>query len=85
MKPGWFGPRKLGFGITPKSWQGWAVIGVLTVLLVLAVRYCSQPLQAATGLSGKLVNTGFGIVWLAALLGIAALTYVDDRDPRDRK
>jgi hypothetical protein len=61
------------------------VIAVLTVLLVLAVRYCSIPVQAATGLSAKLVNTGFSVVWLAILLGIAALTYVDDRDPRDRK
>ena len=39
----------------------------------------------ATGLPGPLVNAGFGIVYLVVLLGIAALTYVDDRDPRDRK
>lgn len=85
MKPGWFGPKGSGFGVTPKSWQGWAVTIVSIALLILAVRYCSRPLQAATGLPGHLVNAGMGIVWLAVLLGIAALTYVDDRDPRDRK
>jgi hypothetical protein len=85
MKPGWFGPRKYGFGISPRSWQGWVVTIVLIALLILAIRYCSRPLQTATSLPGLLVNAGMGIVWLAVLLGIAALTYVDDRDPRDRK
>ncbi|MEP7211303.1 MAG: hypothetical protein ABI740_10735 [Alphaproteobacteria bacterium] len=85
MKPGWFGPKHIGFGVSPKSWQGWAIVVVWTALLVLAIRYCSRPLQAATGLPGPLVNAGLAIVWLAALLGIVALTYVDDRNPRDRK
>jgi hypothetical protein len=84
MKPGWFGPKRVGVGVSPKSWQGWAVIVVLTALLILAHRYCSRPLQVATGLPGPLVNAGLA-VWLAVLLGIAALTYVDDRDPPDRK
>ncbi len=28
----WFGPKRVGFGIRPQTWQGW-----LVVLIVLAV------------------------------------------------
>lgn len=24
-KPAWFGPKRVGWGISPKTWQGWAI------------------------------------------------------------
>jgi hypothetical protein len=31
----WFGPKRIGYGLRPQTWQGWAI--VLTVLTVVAV------------------------------------------------
>ena len=33
MKKGWFGPKEFGYGVSPKSWEGWAA----TVVFVLAL------------------------------------------------
>lgn len=32
----WFGPKRIGFGIRPQTWQGWAVV-LVAVALVIAV------------------------------------------------
>lgn len=32
-KPEWFTYRKFGWGIAPKSWQGWAYLGTVALLL----------------------------------------------------
>lgn len=29
----WFGPKRIGFGIRPQTWQGW----LITVLVVVAI------------------------------------------------
>jgi hypothetical protein len=79
MKPGWFGPKRFGFGASPKTWQGWAVMVAMLALLAVLIRYCKHPLQVATGLPGPLVNAAIVIVWLAIMFGIIALTYEDDR------
>ena len=34
-KKPWFGPKRTGIGFRPTSWQGWAVIGLVVVALVL--------------------------------------------------
>jgi hypothetical protein len=31
---GWFGPKLIGYGIAPRSWQGWAATGFLVIVLV---------------------------------------------------
>lgn len=37
----WFGPKRVGFGIRPQTWQGWAVtlgsaaVAIIVVLLLL--------------------------------------------------
>ena len=35
MKRGWFGPKQIGWGASPATWEGWAVTGVF--LLSMAV------------------------------------------------
>jgi hypothetical protein len=32
----WFKPKVYGFGATPVTWQGWALIGVYVVIVVAA-------------------------------------------------
>ncbi len=37
----WFGPKRVGFGLRPQTWQGWAVMtafAVVVLLFALAVR-----------------------------------------------
>ncbi len=31
----WFGPKRVGFGLRPQTWQGWAVVAVLAVAVVV--------------------------------------------------
>jgi hypothetical protein len=34
----WFGPKRLGFGYRPQTWQGWAVILIpVAVIILIAV------------------------------------------------
>lgn len=31
----WFGPKRIGFGWSPRTWEGWAVIAVLIGAVIL--------------------------------------------------
>jgi uncharacterized membrane protein len=33
----WFKPKTFGYGATPSSWEGWAVVAAYTVVLVSCV------------------------------------------------
>ncbi len=39
----WFGPKRIGWGVRPQTWQGWlvtaAVIVVIVVLIQLVARH----------------------------------------------
>jgi hypothetical protein len=66
---GWFGPKRLGVGISPRSWQGWLVtLGFAAGMLALP--------RLAHGASTWMFA---GIAVLFALFGvIVALTYKAD-------
>lgn len=32
----WFGRKRLGWGWGPRSWEGWAIIGLLVAAAILA-------------------------------------------------
>jgi hypothetical protein len=37
----WFGPNRIGWGYSPKTWQGWAILLVpplVVILIVLLIR-----------------------------------------------
>jgi hypothetical protein len=38
MPPGWFGSKRIGWGVRPTSWQGWAVTGVYAFLALVLAR-----------------------------------------------
>lgn len=33
----WFGPKRIGFGLRPQTWQGWAVITAFVVVVLVIV------------------------------------------------
>lgn len=33
----WFGPKRIGYGLRPQTWQGWTIIGAFVVLVVVIV------------------------------------------------
>lgn len=34
----WFGPKRFGFGISPQTWQGWVVVLVVALAIVVLAR-----------------------------------------------
>lgn len=34
----WFGPKRLGVGIRPVTWQGWVITAIVVVIVVVVVR-----------------------------------------------
>lgn len=61
----WFGPRRLGFGVSPTSGPGWACIGVYVLAMAMIPTLMGREARGADAL---------GI--LAALLGCTALLLV---------
>jgi hypothetical protein len=31
----WFGPKRVGFGIRPQTWQGWLVMAIITAAIIV--------------------------------------------------
>lgn len=31
----WFGPKRVGWGLRPQTWQGWAVVTLVAMVLVV--------------------------------------------------
>lgn len=66
MKRGWFGPKRIGWGASPASWEGW----VATVVFVVAI----------VGVS-LLVPGNAAVAWIArgavlvVYLGVVVLTF----------
>jgi hypothetical protein len=75
MKPGWFGPKRFGYGISPRSWEGWAVSLVAIAGLAAVMRWVRPLIGEALGVSPSLATTMIVVVWLALLAGVIALTY----------
>lgn len=37
MSRPWFGPKRVGFGLRPQTWQGWLVIVVPVAIIILVL------------------------------------------------
>jgi hypothetical protein len=74
-KKRWFGPKIVGWGPAPKSWEGWVVTLVWLASIVLTLLY----LHSINSL--YIVNIAIVIVIAAIiLLSVAALTYGADKE-----
>lgn len=73
----WFGPKRIGVGISPRSWQGWLVMAIYA----LAIIALSRAFPVATH------RTDFWIGLAAAslvLVGIMLATYGPRTPPARR-
>ena len=74
----WFGPKIVGYGPAPKSWEGWVVIIVWLVSLISSLFYL-HSINALT-----IINIAIVIILAAIiLLTVAALTYGSDEDQKE--
>jgi hypothetical protein len=42
----WFGDKRVGFGLSPRTWQGWGLTAGFLALIVLTVGMPGPPLAA---------------------------------------
>jgi hypothetical protein len=75
MRRGWFGPKRIGWGISPRSWEGWVVTAVLLVGLAASIRWLRPVLEESTGLPWVALTLGMVGCWLVVFLGVVWLTY----------
>ena len=74
-KKRWFGPKYVGWGPAPKSWEGWLVTVVWLASLVLIIFY----LHSINSLN--IINIAIVIIFAAIiLLSVAALTYGSEKE-----
>ncbi|HUO92849.1 MAG TPA: hypothetical protein VMU22_08000 [Rhizomicrobium sp.] len=69
----WFGPKIIGVGIGPRSWEGWLATLVFAGGGVVLARWL-HPLLPKTPV------WAFELPWLALFLLVVALTYGRDAD-----
>ena len=69
----WFGPKRFGYGVGPRSWQGWAA----TAVFVLATIGSVQIPYEALGLPHWTRTAGFGVLLILFLL-VVWLKYEPD-------
>jgi ribose/xylose/arabinose/galactoside ABC-type transport system permease subunit len=75
MSRGWFGPKTIGWGVSPTRWQGWLVTVVLLAGLAASIRWLRPTLEDATGLPPVILTLAMIAVWLAIFLLVISLTY----------
>lgn len=75
MKPGWFGPKRIGWGASPRSWQGWIVTLGFIAVLAAAIRWLRPLLQESTHLPFGAITVAIILCWLVLFLAVIWLTY----------
>jgi hypothetical protein len=75
MRNGWFGPKRIGWGVSPKGWQGWLVTAALIAGVAASMRWLRPALE--DGYGWPPATAGFAIigVWLAIYAAVVFLTY----------
>lgn len=75
MAKGWFGPKTVGWGVSPKSWQGWLVTLGLLLGVAASTRWLGPALSRVSGIDTVFITPMIVVAWLAAYLLIIWLTY----------
>jgi hypothetical protein len=75
-KPEWFTYRKMGWGITPKTWQGWVYIAAVTAVTFTIGK---MPLFQAYRLPILLTFCGLVLLDVGAIM-VAMGRFHDERD-----
>jgi len=77
-KDPWFGPKGMGFGIGPRSWQGWltSLVGVLVILATITIAHHKRPSWFKPKTHGSGFTPASWQGWLATLVPIAVFLLV---------
>ncbi|MEZ6022315.1 MAG: phosphoribosylformylglycinamidine synthase subunit PurS [Hyphomonadaceae bacterium] len=67
----WFRPHRFGIGFTPKTWEGWAVVGVYVVALLGVAFITGAPIAA-----GAPKPYAFIILTLALTFALVLVTWL---------
>jgi len=67
--PGWFGPKRYGYGIGPRGWQGWLATALLVGGGLLTAKFFNPgqvglPPWTRPAIAGALGLCFLAIVWL---------------------
>jgi FtsH-binding integral membrane protein len=73
----WFGPKTIGYGIGPRSWEGWLVVLVFCAGAALIAKWLPFGSHDADVMRW----TAWGL-WLALLLVVVVLTSRPDKSRR---
>ncbi len=74
----WFGPRRLGWGASPRRWEGWAVTLAFVALMIGANELATPWVSGFSEVSAVAARLGIALVCLAPLFVIIRLTYDKD-------
>lgn len=75
MRNGWFGPKAVGWGVSPRSWQGWVVTIVFIALIAATMRWIRPVLETSLNVPPLALTFGILVVWLGLFLLVIWLTY----------
>jgi hypothetical protein len=64
MRKGWFGPKRIGWGVSPRSWEGWVATLVFVAGLAASVR-----------LLGSVAILAILAVWIGLFMLVVWATY----------
>lgn len=56
-KEPWFGPKRIGIGIRPTSWQGWTFL-ILALLIVAGIAF-QAPKRYPAWFAAKTIGSGY--------------------------
>jgi hypothetical protein len=75
MEKGWFGPKRIGWGVSPRSWQGWLVSALIIAGLAASTRWLGPIIVDRSGISPSIITGMIVAVWLLIYGGVIWLTY----------
>ncbi len=76
-RPLWFKRKVYGWGWTPSTWQGWAILGIYTGAVITIFRDIDETSHSA---SDTLINLFLPV--LGMTLALIAITYLTGEKPR---
>jgi hypothetical protein len=74
----WFGQKMIGFGIGPRSWQGWLIslLGIIAELSIITLFHHLYPAWFVAKTNGSGFNPKTWQGWLAIVTPIVVLMIV---------
>jgi len=75
MPKGWFGPKVVGWGASPRSWEGWLATIVFVAALIATRIFIAPWLAAFFEVPRAVVIVVAFVIELAAFLLVVRATY----------